>query len=111
MRHARAAKPVVEERRSHRYTVDIRGILERSAEENAAVRVVDLSRRGFGAECAAPINVDSTVILSLPGVCHAKARIVWSEAGRLGAEFLAPQRLFLIPEVIDQAGQLSPPPG
>jgi hypothetical protein len=104
MRAAKAERAAVYERRAHRYQVNIDASIMGDDGRESAVRVVNLSRRGFGAETDGSIAADSTVTLTLPGVCHAKARIVWSDRGSFGAEFLAPQRLYLIPEVIEQAG-------
>lgn len=104
MRPAKADSAAVDQRRAHRYQVDIHATIATADEQEHSIRVVNLSRRGFGAEASGSIALDSPVTLTLPGVCHAKARIVWTEQGSFGAEFLAPQRLYLIPSVIEQAG-------
>ena len=104
MRLAKAKPSAAEQRRAHRYAVDIAASLTGDDGEERPLRLIDLSRRGFGGEVTGGAEPETIVKLVLPGACYAKARIVWAQGDRIGAEFLAPQRLHLISQVVDSAG-------
>ncbi|PZO89622.1 MAG: hypothetical protein DI623_09665 [Sphingomonas sanxanigenens] len=107
LRRAKADRTVVEERRAHRYDVNIEASIEYETVAQP-VRLVNLSRRGFGAAGEIAPPTDAVVTLTIPGVCHAKARIAWKDGNNFGAEFLAPQRLFLIPDVVGPGTEAEP---
>lgn len=107
LRRAKAEHAVAEERRAHRYEVNIEASIEHESIEQP-VRLVNLSRRGFGAVGGIAPLADSVVTLTITGVCHAKARIAWKDGDSFGAEFLAPQRLYLIPDVVGPGDEAEP---
>jgi hypothetical protein len=50
-------------------------------------RVRNLSPAGFMAECSAPLEADTEVIVSLPGIGSLPAQVRWSEGLRIGGIF------------------------
>jgi hypothetical protein len=53
-------------------------------------RLVNISSRGFMAECDHPIERDMLLWLTIPGVPRLHARVIWSVGGRFGGEFANP---------------------
>jgi len=53
-------------------------------------RLVNISSRGFMAECSVPIEKGARVWLNLDGLRPIYARVIWSIDGRLGGEFTRP---------------------
>lgn len=56
----------------------------------AAIRIGNLSTRGFMAECAMVGLAGRRVRVALPGRPPIDARILWGVAGRIGGIFLPP---------------------
>ena len=47
----------------------------------------NLSRRGFMAECEAPIRPNNDLLVHLPGIGWVLARARWNKGGRIGCKF------------------------
>ena len=56
--------------------------------EVVAARLVNVSRRGFGLECATLVMIGSVVEVELPGPGWVRASVRWSLGGRIGGWFL-----------------------
>ena len=50
-------------------------------------RLLNISSRGFMAECEVPIEKGSRIWLTIVGVPRLHARVTWSIGGRFGGEF------------------------
>ena len=50
-------------------------------------RLLNISSRGFMAECDIPIERGASIWLKIPGVPRLHARVLWSIGGRFGGEF------------------------
>lgn len=56
----------------------------------AEVRIVNLSVYGFRASCDLPLEKGAYVSVDLPNIGLVRARVAWSQDGRVGAMFTKP---------------------
>lgn len=66
------------------------------------IRVVDLSRTGFKAECVHTIRAGTMIWLSIPGLQGLEAEVAWQRGEFIGAAFHQP----LHPAVFDHITRL-----
>ena len=78
-----------DERATERYQVAIDTTMRQLGEANHPIRIVDISWRGFSGESDHDFETPSVVAVDLPGIGEVKARVIWTDPGRVGAEFLA----------------------
>ena len=64
--------------------------LRKFGDDAVDARLVNISSRGFMAECSEPIEKGARVWLTLDGIRPLYARVTWSVDGRLGGEFTRP---------------------
>ncbi|WP_298673514.1 PilZ domain-containing protein [uncultured Sphingomonas sp.] len=55
-----------------------------------SVEVIDASANGIRARISIALPVGTTLKIGLPGAVQRHARIIWSNDGEIGCEFLAP---------------------
>lgn len=89
MNESSPAPALPEERVTERYQVAIDTEMRQLGEANHAIRIVNISWRGFSAESNHLFDAPSVVCVALPGMGEVKARVIWSDPRRVGAEFLA----------------------
>lgn len=77
-------------RRSERIEVDEKARLKPNDWSSLEVRIVDLSKDGFRAECDATILCGSPIRIALPGLGEVEAQVTWRRHGELGARFMTP---------------------
>ena len=77
-------------RREKRLPLDEPARLHPNEWSSLEVRVLDLSKNGFRAECEARVTVGSCVTLELPGVGSELAYVTWRRGDRFGAKFRQP---------------------
>lgn len=77
-------------RRSDRIERDAAARLHPSDWSSLELRILDLSRGGFRAQCDALILVGSRIALEIPGIGTAEAHVSWRRNGRIGARFTRP---------------------
>lgn len=75
-------------RRSERIEVDEKARLKPNDWSSLEVRIVDLSKDGFRAECDATILCGSPIRITLPGLGEVEAQVTWRRHGELGARFM-----------------------
>lgn len=85
-----ATDPLFKERRSTRSHVSSKAKLRQQDWCNVEVTIRDVSTLGFMAECSAPVEIGSYVMLDLPGLGAVRAQVRWQLAGRMGGMFLDP---------------------
>ena len=78
------------ERRSTRVPVSTRTELRHGNWYSVEVKVRDVSRCGFMAECNEPVQIGSHVALEVPGIGPVHAQVRWQIGGRMGGLFLDP---------------------
>jgi len=77
------------ERRAHnRLCVRAAAILAPNDWSRVEIEILDVSERGFAAECEAALKPCKYVNLQVPGFGNMDARIIWAKNGRVGAQFL-----------------------
>lgn len=77
-------------RREERLPLDEPARLHPNEWSSLEVRVLDLSKNGFRAECEARVTVGSCVTLELPGIGSELAYVTWRRGNRFGAKFRKP---------------------
>jgi hypothetical protein len=77
------------DRRSDRRSVETVAKM-RHQKYNVEVKVCDISRCGFMAECDDAVVIGSHVLLDVPGIGGVHAQVRWQLAGRMGGMFLDP---------------------
>lgn len=77
-------------RREERLPLDEPARLHPNEWSSLEVRVLDLSKNGFRAECEARVTVGSCVTLELPGIGSELAYVTWRRGDRFGAKFPKP---------------------
>jgi hypothetical protein len=77
------------DRRSERRSVETTTNM-RHLRYDVEVRVCDISRCGFMAECDDAVAIGSHVLLDVPGIGPVHAQVRWQLAGRMGGMFLDP---------------------
>jgi hypothetical protein len=77
-------------RQAERLPVDAETRLRPNSWSSLQIRMLDLSRAGFRAECEARVQPGSCVSLDVPGLGAVDAQVEWCRAGHFGARFLAP---------------------
>ncbi|OJY71121.1 MAG: hypothetical protein BGP16_10995 [Sphingobium sp. 66-54] len=71
--------------------VDLGTVLIRNGGDEVAVRLVDLSRKGFHARCASPQFARGDVVtVRLPLVGFIPGRVMWGLKGCFGCQFSVP---------------------
>jgi hypothetical protein len=78
------------ERRAERLAVDEDARLRPNDWSSLEVRMVDLSRLGFRAQCEARLQSGSCVSLEIPGIGPVEAQVEWRRGEDFGARFLSP---------------------
>jgi hypothetical protein len=78
------------ERRATRHSVDQAARLRPNSWSSLEIRIVDLSRFGFRAECDARLRPGSGVTLTVPGIGDVDAQVEWQRGGEFGARFYQP---------------------
>lgn len=85
------ARPHIARRQVARDLVDLETLLIRNGGDEVAVRLVDLSRKGFHARCAGPRFARGDVVtLRLPLVGFVPGRVMWGLKGCFGCQFSVP---------------------
>lgn len=77
------------DRRSDRRAVETVAHM-RHQRYDVEVRICDISRCGFMAECDDAVAIGSHVMLDVPGIGPVHAQVRWQLAGRMGGMFLDP---------------------
>jgi hypothetical protein len=77
-------------RQSERIAVDSVTQMQAQRWYNVEVNVRDVSRSGFKAECAEPVEIGSFVTLRVPGIGKVEAQVRWQIGGRMGGMFVDP---------------------
>lgn len=77
-------------RREERLPLDEPARLHPNEWSSLEVRVLDLSKNGFRAQCEARVTVGSCVTLELPGIGSELAYVTWRRGDRFGAKFRTP---------------------
>lgn len=85
---ASAAPSPIESRRAARDLVSFRASLEGHGAVRGQLLMVDISPFGFMARTPATFDRGELVTVRLPVLGGVRARVVWSLAGRVGAEFV-----------------------
>lgn len=83
-------RPLPEDRRAVRGEVTVNTTMRALGYHGIDVIVRNISTHGFMAEAGDAFPVDAYVRLRLPGLGAVHARVVWSEEGKIGAEFCNP---------------------
>lgn len=78
-----------EDRRWPRQDVILRGSIRVLGTRGSEILVHNVSKTGLMGETELLLPAGVFVEISLPGFEPAKARVVWSERGRIGVKFLA----------------------
>jgi hypothetical protein len=102
MSHMYAKAFSTDDRMDDRYSVVIDTTMRELGEADRALRVVDISARGFAGLSPHPFPSPCIVAIMLPGVGDVKARVAWVGEGRVGGEFLAPISLQGLTQALDQ---------
>lgn len=84
----RLSKSERDEREWPRQDVHLRGNLRVLGTRGGEILVRNLSKTGLMAETDMFLPCGIFVEVSLPGFASAKARVVWSEHGKIGVKFL-----------------------
>lgn len=87
---AEAAANQEERRQVERLPLCRAALLRPNGWSRFEVRIVDISARGFRADCEALIKVGSYVALEIPGIGAVDARVIWRRSGEIGAQFVQP---------------------
>ena len=82
--------PAHKPRRSSRIAVDQSTNLCASTRIEVEVKVRNVSTCGFMAECPAPVQIGSHVMLDVPGIGRINAQVRWQIGVRMGGMFLDP---------------------
>lgn len=90
MKAVQARVEADEERAADRYAVAIDTVMRELGQQNVPIRIDNISTQGFGGACAERFSRPCVVAVALPGAGDVKARVVWTEDGTLGGEFLVP---------------------
>lgn len=85
-----AVLPVQEGRQAERRIVNLAARLRDPGARLAEIEVVNLSVNGFLAHGDINLEVGSDVWLKLPGMEPKNGRVVWTEDGKAGCEFVTP---------------------
>lgn len=78
------------ERRADRTAVESTAQLHHQNWYSVEVKVQDISKCGFMAECADSVRIGSYVSLDVPGIGPVRAQVRWQIGGRMGGMFLDP---------------------
>lgn len=78
------------ERRAERHALSERTRLRPNSWSSVEVRMVDLSRFGFRAECEARLQPGGCISLDVPGLGAVEAQVEWHRGSEFGARFLRP---------------------
>jgi hypothetical protein len=81
------------ERGAERLSLSEAARLKPNSWSSIEVRMVDLSRLGFRAECDARLQPGSCVTLEVPGIGIVEAQVEWHRGSEFGARFLLPIEL------------------
>ena len=76
------------ERRAERHALSAAARLRPNSWSSVEVRMVDLSRLGFRAECEARLQPGSCISLDVPGIGAVEAQVEWHRGSEFGARFL-----------------------
>ena len=87
---ARIAEDHSERRRSSRVPVELEAKMRELGASGIEAKVLNISERGFMAECEGHFEVGSRVWLMLPRRERANAVVRWTAGDKLGAEFAEP---------------------
>lgn len=81
------------ERQAERIALSASARLAPNDWSNLEVRIVNVSRTGFKAECGARLMTGSCVSIEVPGIGWTEAQVEWQRDGSIGAKFLEPINL------------------
>ena len=102
-----AILPTPDGRRAERRIVNLAASLREPGASLADAEVVNLSVTGFAAETEAKVERGDHVWLKLPGMEPTNCRVVWTEEGKAGFEFLTPLHPATL-ELVVAAGRKPP---
>jgi hypothetical protein len=98
----RSVQPSFSElRRAERDEVFLRTTIAHAGRRNIEAHLVNISALGFMVRTIVPIAVGEQVLIVLPIVGEVGARVAWSMAGRIGAEFAEPFSAAEYPRLLD----------
>lgn len=80
----------LERRQTERLPICRAALLRPNGWSRFEVRMIDISERGFRAQCDALLKTGSYVQLEIPGIGAVDARMIWRKAGEIGAQFVQP---------------------
>jgi hypothetical protein len=82
-----------QERGAERLALSEAARLKPNSWSSVEIRMVDLSRLGFRAECEARLLPGSCITLEVPGTGPVEAQVEWHRGSEFGARFLRPIEL------------------
>ena len=88
-------------RRAERDEVFLRTTIAHGAKRNIEAHLVNISPLGFMARTLVPIAVGEQIQIMLPVAGEVSARVAWSMAGRVGAEFADPFSAADYPRILE----------
>jgi hypothetical protein len=103
-----AVLPAQEGRQAERRIVNLAARLRDPGARLAEIEVVNLSINGFLAHGDINLEVGSDVWLKLPGMEPKNGRVVWTEDGKAGCEFVTPLHPALL-EQLSASARRGPP--
>ena len=101
-----AILPVIDGRSAERRIVNLAARLREPGARIVDAEVLNLSTDGYMAVADLPLEIGASVWLKLPGLEPQNSRVVWTEDGKAGFEFMTP----LHPATVDLVVQSSRKP-
>jgi hypothetical protein len=80
-------------RQSERLQLDAEARLRPNSWSSLQIRMLDLSKTGFRAQCEARVQPGGSVSLDVPGIGAVDAQVEWQRGDEFGARFFAPIEL------------------